>query len=394
MQADRKPDLLAGRLVDVVYAHPADGANRFASMVTPIVSDMAAIDAWWRRLDPGRTLRFDLYPFAGCTSTMGALDIADVTLPQPAESFADSPFSRIVVGLSQPPYRATNRQRRYLVYWDAPVSDARVCGQASPTGIAIIYVRACGLSVGNGDLSAAAAAHELIHALGGVSFGAPHECPRPNEGHVCDDTTDILYPFLNFGLDALFLDVNHDDYYGFGGETDLRNSPWLERLDLPQLALSVATGGVGKGRVKSDAGAIDCPGACTSSQEQGLTVTLTASAQPGSRFTGWTGACTGTGPCSVTFDAAKAVTATFAPAAPVPVKVAIRGKGRVVSTPAGVSCPGRCSGTFTADGAVALRAIPAKGYELVAWTGACHGRGTCKVVAHAASSVVAMFRKR
>ena len=168
--------------------------------------------------------RFDLFPFAGCTSTIGALDIADVTLPQPAETFADeSPFSRIVLGLSAPPYRATNRQRRYLVYWDAPVSDARVCGQASATGIAIIYMRACGLTVGNGDLSAAAAAHELIHALGGVGFGAPHECPRPNEGHVCDDTTDILYPFLNFGLDALFLDVNHDDYYGYGGEGDLRD---------------------------------------------------------------------------------------------------------------------------------------------------------------------------
>ena len=138
-------------------------------------------------------------------------------------------------------------------------------------------------------------------------------------------------------------------------------------------------------------GAIDCPGACTSSQEQGLTVTLTASAHPGSRFTGWTGACTGTGPCSVRFDEAKTVTATFAPAAPVPLKVAIRGKGRVVSAPAGVSCPGRCSGRFTADGSVALRAIPAKGYELVAWTGACHGSGTCKLVAHAASSVVATF---
>jgi hypothetical protein len=393
VQADRKPDLLAGRLVDVLYAHPSDGANRFASLVTPIVSDVAAIDAWWRRLDPGRTLRFDLFPFANCTTTIGALDVADVTLPQPADTFAEDPFQRIVLGLSQPPYRAANRQRKYLVYWDAPVSDARVCGQASATGIAIIYLRACGLTVGSGDLSAAAAAHELIHSLGGVGFGSPHECPRPNEGHVCDDTTDILYPFLNFGLDALLLDVGHDDYYGFGGPSDLRNSPWLERLDVPQLALSVATGGAGKGRVTSDAGGINCPGACTSSQEQGLTMTLTASAQPGSRFTGWTGACTGTGPCAVTLDAAKDVTATFAPAAPVALKVSISGKGRVVSSPAGVSCPGRCSGSFTADGTVALRAIPAKGYRLAAWSGACHGQGACKVVAHAASSVRATFAK-
>ena len=90
-------------------------------MVTPIVSDVAAIDGWWRRLDPGRTLRFDLFPFANCTTTIGALDVADVTLPQPADTFADDPFQRIVLGLSQPPYRATNPQRKYLVYWDAPV---------------------------------------------------------------------------------------------------------------------------------------------------------------------------------------------------------------------------------------------------------------------------------
>ena len=151
VQVDRKPDLLAGRLVDVVYAHPADGANRFASMVTPIVSDVAAIDAWWRRLDPGRTLRFDLFPFAGCTSTIGALDVADVTLPQPAETFADRPVlsgscwvcrSRPTAqrtgngdtsstGMRRSPTRASAARRA------RPASRSSTCGRAgSPWGTA------------------------------------------------------------------------------------------------------------------------------------------------------------------------------------------------------------------------------------------------------------------
>jgi beta-lactam-binding protein with PASTA domain len=40
-------------------------------------------------------------------------------------------------------------------------------------------------------------------------------------------------------------------------------------------------------------------------------VTLAASPASGSSFTGWTGACSGTGTCTVTMDAAKSVTATF-----------------------------------------------------------------------------------
>ena len=43
----------------------------------------------------------------------------------------------------------------------------------------------------------------------------------------------------------------------------------------------------------------------------GTSVTLTATADASSTFSGWSGACTGTGTCAVTMDAAKSVTATF-----------------------------------------------------------------------------------
>jgi hypothetical protein len=45
--------------VHVVYAFPADGADRFATAASQIATDVAAIDAWWRREDPTRTPRFD-----------------------------------------------------------------------------------------------------------------------------------------------------------------------------------------------------------------------------------------------------------------------------------------------------------------------------------------------
>ncbi|MFN2590153.1 MAG: hypothetical protein ABR518_05240 [Actinomycetota bacterium] len=42
-------------------------------------------------------------------------------------------------------------------------------------------------------------------------------------------------------------------------------------------------------------------------------MTLTATAASGSTFTGWSGACSGTAAtCTVTMDAAKTATATFA----------------------------------------------------------------------------------
>ena len=45
--------------------------------------------------------------------------------------------------------------------------------------------------------------------------------------------------------------------------------------------------------------------------QSGTVVTLSATADGSSTFGGWTGACSGTGSCTVTMDAAKTVTATF-----------------------------------------------------------------------------------
>ena len=52
---------------------------------------------------------------------------------------------------------------------------------------------------------------------------------------------------------------------------------------------------------------------CSASFPYGSVVTLCASADSGSTFAGWSGACSGVGTCNFTVSAAVAVSATFDP---------------------------------------------------------------------------------
>jgi endoglucanase len=75
--------------------------------------------------------------------------------------------------------------------------------------------------------------------------------------------------------------------------------------------LTVARAGTGTGTVSSTPAGISCGSTCSASFASGTSVTLTASAASGSSFAGWSGACTGTGTCTVSMTAARSVTATF-----------------------------------------------------------------------------------
>ncbi len=80
------------------------------------------------------------------------------------------------------------------------------------------------------------------------------------------------------------------------------------------LALRVELAGPGRGLVTGPG--IDCGnagghGVCTAIYPRGTQVTLTATPEPGSEFATFTGAGCGTGPCTVTMDAAQTVTAGF-----------------------------------------------------------------------------------
>ena len=77
------------------------------------------------------------------------------------------------------------------------------------------------------------------------------------------------------------------------------------------VGLTVELAGTGSGMVTSSPPGITCEQDCSEEYERGTEVTLTAGAEPGSVFVGWTGACTGSGPCQLVMDQPAAVTATF-----------------------------------------------------------------------------------
>jgi hypothetical protein len=78
------------------------------------------------------------------------------------------------------------------------------------------------------------------------------------------------------------------------------------------VALSVLKYGTGEGAITSSADTANCNSSCSASITYGTNISFIATPKSGSIFTGWFGACSGMGACTVTMDAAKSVTATFA----------------------------------------------------------------------------------
>ncbi|MDP1690344.1 MAG: hypothetical protein Q8L52_04075, partial [bacterium] len=115
--------------------------------------------------------------------------------------------------------------------------------------------------------------------------------------------------------------------------------------------LTTSTLGTGTGSISAsvpdNAGKTNCAlSGCTYSF--GTPVTLTASASPGSTFTGWGGTCAGTtaATCTVTMNAAKSVTATFADNSPTLGQVTISSPTIIPdnSTPYAIKISGSDSG--------------------------------------------------
>jgi hypothetical protein len=56
-----------------------------------------------------------------------------------------------------------------------------------------------------------------------------------------------------------------------------------------------------------------------------------------------------------------------------------KGKGKITSSPHGISCGKRCSHGFAYGTTVTLKAKPAKGSRFMRWSGACKGTGKCRL---------------
>ena len=166
----------------------------------------------------------------------------------------------------------------------------------------------------------------------------------------------------------------------------------LWQIAVPSPTLTVTKAGNGGGAVTSSPPGITCGSDCTQSYVLGTQVTLTATPDAGVLFAGWSGACGGTGPCTLTMDDAKAVTATFnLPTFPLTVTLAGNGTGTVTSSPSGIGCGSDCAENYTVGTHVSLTATPASGSLFAGWSGACSGTGPCAVTVDQAKAVTATF---
>src|SRR6185436_3680768 len=160
--------------------------------------------------------------------------------------------------------------------------------------------------------------------------------------------------------------------------------------------LTVGLGGTGSGSVSSTPAGINCGSDCSETYAHGTSVALTPSPAAGSSFTGWSGACTGTGACTVTMDQARSVTASFGPTqwSLTVTRTGDSGAtGTVTSTPGGISCGATCSASYANGTDVTLQAAVTGDNTFLGWSGACTGTGSCVVEMDQARAVTATIGK-
>jgi thermitase len=128
---------------------------------------------------------------------------------------------------------------------------------------------------------------------------------------VAADDSHLIYAFKS---DATY-NFSNIDWPMYGANS--HHTGVLERkLVSPpnQYTLTVQKAGAGSGTVSGPG--INCGSDCTETYNAGTQVTLTATPASGSTFVGWSGACSGTGSCTLTMNSNKSVTATFNRTAP------------------------------------------------------------------------------
>ncbi len=160
--------------------------------------------------------------------------------------------------------------------------------------------------------------------------------------------------------------------------------------------LTVTKTGTGSGTVASTPAGIDCGEDCTQDFAQVTQVTLTAAPDPGQVFTGWSGACSGTGStCNLRVDGIREVGAGFASQSltyPLDVLRVGSGAGRVTSLPEGIDCGTDCTEDYPAGTRVSLAADAVDGSVFAGWGGDCAGTEIgCQLTLDEGRVVVAVF---
>jgi hypothetical protein len=170
-------------------------------------------------------------------------------------------------------------------------------------------------------------------------------------------------------------------------------------FNLRKVPLNVAFVGSGGGAVVSEPTGLNCSANCSVGFNYGSTVVLRATANPGSTFLRWGGACRiaeSNATCNVQIGDVNEVTVTFSLGVD---KLTVRqnngffGGGLVTSIPSGISCGVECIYTFPRGTVVSLVGVAASGSIFNGWDGpvGCTGLAPCTVTMNGDVSVNANF---
>lgn len=134
---------------------------------------------------------------------------------------------------------------------------------------------------------------------------------------------------------------------------------------------------------------------CTASFADGTVVPLTATADPGAIFAGFTGDCSGA-TCVLTMSADHSASGSFTRPPPAPpgktrLIVHLDGNGSVQSTPAGIDCGKTCAAFFDSGTSLTLLQTAASGFHFVGWGAGCSGAGSCFLTLAKDTDVFAKF---
>lgn len=159
--------------------------------------------------------------------------------------------------------------------------------------------------------------------------------------------------------------------------------------------LRVTRSGSGAGAVSSSPGGIDCGSACSAGFPDGTQVTFRAAPSPGSRFAGWSGACSGTGACTMTVRADASLEAAFESLPPPDSHLVAEVSGPGVVGGGGLNCgngASACDAALRPGTSVHLTATTAPAARFIGWGEACRGaQATCDLTVQGDTRLSARF---